>query len=89
MATRLLRVCHCLEHCLHLIVDILCSEAKFLIKNLVRRRESETFEAEHLAVASYKSLKVYRETCCKSEYLCTAWKDALLVLLCLASEESL
>ena len=43
-----------LKHSLHLIVYILCCEAEFLIKHLVRSRESEAFKTVDLAVASHK-----------------------------------
>ena len=76
-----------LEHSLYLVVNVLSSESELLVKHLVRSRESEALETEYLTVCAYKTFKVYRKTCSKTEDLCTARKDLLLVLLWLAAEE--
>ena len=78
-----------LKHRLYLIVNILCGKSEFLVKHLVRSRETETFQTEHLSVASNESLKVYRKACCKTEDLCPLRKYALLIFLALIAEETL
>ena len=67
----------------------MCREAKLFIKHLVRGRESEALKSEHLSIATHKSLKINRKTCCQTEDLCTFRKHALLILLSLAAEEAL
>ena len=47
------------------------------------------FETEDLSVATYKSLEIYRKTCCETEDLRTVWKKLILIFLRLAAEESL
>ena len=78
-----------LEHCFHLIVYVLSCESELLIKDLVWGRETETLKTEYLTVASDKTLKVYRKTCCETEDLRTVRKNGLLILLRLIAEEAL
>ena len=77
-----------LKHSFYLIIYVLRIESKFLIKHLVRSRETEAFESEHLSVASHESLEVYRKTCSETEDLGSIRKDALLIFLRLCAEKS-
>ena len=77
-----------LKHRFHLIVYILSGEAELFVEDFVWSREAEALETEHLAVAAYESLKVHRKAGCEAEDPGTVRKNALLIFLALAAEET-
>ena len=52
-----------------MVVHVLRREAEFFIKHLVGSRETEAFQAEHLAVGTYQTLEVDGQTGGEAEYL--------------------
>ena len=58
-----------LKHSLYLFIYVLASISKFLIKNFVRSRESETWHSPDLAFCTYQSFECYGQTSRQAEYL--------------------
>ena len=74
------------QELLYLLIDVLASEAKLLVKHLVRSRESEALETPDGAVGTYQAFEVDGQTGGETELLRASGQDSLLVLLRLAAE---
>ena len=71
-----------------MVVHVLRREAEFFIKHLVRSRETEAFQAEHLAVGTYQTLEVDGQTGGEAEYLGTGRQNLFLIARALTAEQA-
>ena len=71
-----------------MVVHVQCREAEFLIEHLVGSRETEAFQAEHLAVGTYQTLEVDGQTGGEAEYLGTGGQNLFLISRALAAEQA-
>ena len=77
-----------LEEFLHLIVNVLGSEAEFLVEHLVGGGETKAGETPDVSVGTDKSFEGDGKTSGETELLDACGQDTLLVVLRLATEEA-